>query len=76
MDGMSVYFIHNTRGLPGGSPHSLVNMGFSDMRSLFIPNFVPLTTIYTSVKLTEPLDAEPHVRWYILSGFGYKSIKL
>ena len=28
MNGISVYFIHNTRGLPGGSPHSLVNNGF------------------------------------------------
>ena len=28
MDGMSVYFIHNTRGLPGGSPHSLELSGF------------------------------------------------
>ena len=40
MDGMSVYFIHNTRGLPGGSPHSLVNMGFSEMRSPFLMLFL------------------------------------
>ena len=28
MNGISVYFIHNTRGLPGGSPHSLELSGF------------------------------------------------
>ena len=47
MDGMSVYFIHNTRGLPGGSPHSLVNMGFSEMRSPFLmPLLTGLPEIY------------------------------
>ena len=47
MDGMSVYFIHNTRGLPGGSPHSLVFTGFSEEgRSFFLPIFGRLTTVW------------------------------
>ena len=45
MNGISVYFIHNTRGLPGGSPHSLVFTGFSEEgRSFFLPIFGRLTT--------------------------------
>ena len=34
------YFIHNTRGLPGGSPHSLVFTGF--LRRWEDPFFMPI----------------------------------
>lgn len=55
MNGISVYFIHNTRGLPGGSPHSLVFTGFSEEgRSFFLPVFGRLTTI----ALRELMDRE------------------
>ena len=52
MDGMSVYFIHNTRGLPGGSPHSLVFTGFSEEgRSFFFAHFWPFDDNLTTIAL-------------------------
>lgn len=34
------YFIHNTRGLPGGSPHSLVSNGSSEEGRSFFELFL------------------------------------